>query len=389
MPSPTHDPDRRTFLGAAAVLPLFGVRSPAADPASATPSTTGLILRDKQPLNLEMPTSAVDGGMTPTSRFFVRSHFAVPAIDAVAWKLTVDGEVDQKLSLSLDDLKKMKAETRTLLLECAGNGRAQLVPKAKGLNWECGAVGQAEWTGVPLSAVLDKAGVKKGAAEVMLTGADTGEVNDEPKSPGAIPFERGLPLAKALKPEVLLAYRMNGKDLTREHGFPVRAVVGGWYGMAAVKWLTRISVSATPFDGYWQTLSYAYWKRANGRALLTPVADMQVKAQIAKPGLREVVPAGKPFTVTGAAWAGESEVAKVEVSADDGKTWAEAKLLGEPVPFGWRAWEWAWDVPKAAGRYRLLARATDTAGRTQPDKHDRDRGGYMINFVVPVEVEVG
>lgn len=381
--------DRRAFLGAAAAaLPLLTARAPAADPTPATP-TSGLILRDKQPINLEMPASAVDGGMTPTNRFFVRTHFALPAIDLATWKLTVDGEVENKLSLTLDDLRKMKAETKTLLLECAGNGRANLVPKAKGLNWEGGAVGQAEWTGVPLSALLDKAGVKKGAVEVVLTGADSGEVADEPKSPGAIPFERSLPLAKALKPEVLLAYQMNGKDLTREHGFPLRAVVGGWYGMAAVKWLTRITVSATPFDGYWQSLDYAIWKRENGRPTLTPVTDVQPKAHIARPGLREAVPAGKTYTVSGAAWAGESEVAKVEVSADEGKTWAEAKLLGEAVPFGWRAWEWTWDVPKTAGHYRLMARATDKAGRTQPEKHDRDRRGYMINFVVPLEVEVG
>jgi len=181
---------------------------------------------------------------------------------------------------------------------------------------------------------------------------------------------------------------MNGKDLTREHGFPVRAVVGGWYGMAAVKWLTRITVTSAPFEGFWQSLEYAHFKREGGRPTLTPVTEIQVKSSIARPALSEGVPAGKPYRVFGAAWAGESEVAKVEVSTDEGKTWAVARLLGEAVPFVWRLWEFAWAVPKEPGRYALMVRATDGRGRTQPLKHDRDRRNYMINFIAPVEVEV-
>ena len=361
---------------------------PPARNARGTTEQPDLIIREEEPLNLEYLFSTLDGPITPNDRFFVRTHFPMPVIDAKDWKLTVDGEVERELTLSYADLLKLPSQTAPLLLECAGNGRAQLVPKAKGLPWESGAVGTAEWTSVPLSAVLDMAGVKQGAIEVILQGVDTGEIVEEPKSPGVIAFERSLPLAKAMQPEVYLAYKMNGKDLTREHGFPVRAVVGGWYGMASVKWLAKVTVTAAPYYGFWQSLEYAYWQRDRGRPTLTPVTEIQVKAQIARPALSETVPAGKAYRVFGAAWGGDSEVAKVEVSADEGKTWAEAKLLGEAVPFAWRLWEYAWKVPRTTGRYKRKARATDARGRTQPAKHDQDRRTCMINFVAPVEIEV-
>jgi DMSO/TMAO reductase YedYZ molybdopterin-dependent catalytic subunit len=181
---------------------------------------------------------------------------------------------------------------------------------------------------------------------------------------------------------------MNGEELTPSHGFPLRAVVGGWYGMASVKWLTRVVVTDKPYAGYWQTISYSVWDRKGGLPELRPVTAIQPKASIARPALGEVVPAGKPYPVRGAAWAGESRVAKVEVSADGGTTWAAAKLTGEDKPFCWRTWEFAWDVPAAKGPAKLLARATDASGATQPAARDPDRRSYMINHLVPVEVVV-
>ncbi len=337
---------------------------------------------------MECPFRTLDSPITPNNQFFVRTHFPMPVIHASDWQLTVDGEVERELSLSYSDLLELPAKTAVVLLECAGNGRAQLGPKTKGLLWESGAVSTAEWTGVPLSAVLKIAGVKEGAIEVILQGADSGVIADEPTSPGAIAFERSLPLTKAIRPEVFLAYKLNGKDLTREHGFPVRAVVGGWYGMASVKWLTKATVTATPFEGFWQSLEYSYWRRDRGRPTLAPVAEIQVKAQIARPALSERVPPGKAYRVFGAAWGGESDVAKVDVSVDDGRTWTEAKLLGEAIPFAWRLWEYTWNVPGMIGRYLLSARATDARGRTQLANHDKDRRTFMINFIANVEVEV-
>src|SRR5262249_33068744 len=201
--------------------------------------------------------------------------------------------------------------TTPLTLECAGNGRVFLTPQARGLQWGHGAVGNADWTGVPLAALLDRAKPKPGAVDVVLVGADTGTVAD-PATPGPIHFDRSLPLAKAMKPEVMVAYQMNGEDLTPGHGFPVRAVVGGWYGMASVKWLTRVVVIDRPHAGFWQTLEYSYFDRRNGLPVVTPVGAVQPKAAIARPGLNEVVPAGKPYTVFGAAWAGEAQRAKGE-----------------------------------------------------------------------------
>jgi DMSO/TMAO reductase YedYZ molybdopterin-dependent catalytic subunit len=181
---------------------------------------------------------------------------------------------------------------------------------------------------------------------------------------------------------------MNGDDLPSSHGFPLRAVVGGWYGMASVKWLTRIVVTDKPYAGYWQTISYSVWNRKAGLPELRPVTVIQPKASIARPALGEVVPAGKDYLIRGAAWTGEGKVTKVEVSSDGGRVWAQAHLTGEDKPFCWRTWQLSWLVPEAKGPTKLLARATTDAGATQPEKRDPDRRSYMINHLVPVEVIV-
>jgi len=348
----------------------------------------GLITREQEPLNLELPFATLAGRLVPNHQFYVRSHFPVPALAAADWQLSIEGEVSQTLRIGYEELRALPAQTVMATLECAGNGRARLAPKAKGLLWEQGAVGNATWTGVPLSALLARAGVAAGAVEVIFEGSDQGAVLDEPRSPGAIHYARSLPLAKASQPEVLVAYLMNGEPLPPEHGFPARLVVPGWYGMASVKWLSKIIVSAAPFEGYWQTLEYAYWRRVHGQPTLTPITEMLVKAEIARPALLEAVPAGQPYRVHGAAWAGESELASVEVSLDQGHTWQPARLLDDPVPFAWRLWEFTWTPPAAPGRCTIQARATDRAGCTQPTAHDPDRRNYMINRITSVEVVV-
>ncbi|MGI4875493.1 MAG: sulfite oxidase [Janthinobacterium lividum] len=364
--------------------------APAASP-TAVPGRglfPGLITREREPQNLELPFATLEERVVPTNRFFVRSHFRVPMLEAATWQLRIEGEVQQALTIGYDELRRLPAKTVMATLECAGNGRARLAPRVKGLLWEQGAVGNATWTGVPLSALLERAGMKASALEIIFEGADRGEVNDEPKSPGPIQFARSLPLAKARQPEVLVAYLMNGQPLAPEHGFPARLVVPGWYGMASIKWLSKISVSAVPYQGYWQTLEYAYWRRERGLPTLTPVTEIQVKAEIARPALHEAVPAGQPYRVFGAAWTGESEIVRVEVSIDDGHSWQPARLLEAAVPFTWRFWEYSWAVPAAPGRYTLRARATDSADHTQPTDHDPDRRNYMVNKVAAVEVVV-
>jgi len=380
-------PTRRDLFRAAplAAAPFLGGTAGAQEP----PRYPGMTVRMRLPENLEFPFSELKSFITPTERLFIRSHFPVPKIDPATWRLTVEGAVEKKLELTLDDIKKFPPVTMPLTLECAGNGRVFLVPQARGLQWGLGAVGTAEWTGVPLAAILEKAGVKPGAVEVILVGTDVGTIATDPASPGPIAFDRSIPLEKARKPEVLLAYGMNGEDLTPSHGFPLRAVVGGWFGMASVKWLSRIVVTDKPYAGFWQTYDYAYFERRDGKLpQLTPITKMLPKASIAQPTLAENVPAGKPYTVHGAAWAGESAVSKVEVSTDGGTTWALAKLTGPEKPFCWRTWEFLWQVPAAKGPMKIVARATDSAGATQPDQRNADRRSYMIDHLVPVDVLV-
>src|SRR5437660_3139522 len=203
-------------------------------------SSAGLIIRQKEPTNLETPFDQVNSYLTPTEQFYIRSHFPAPRLDLASYQLRIDGAVRNPLSLSYQQLRGMPSETRVATLECAGNSRVFLVSQVAGAQWELGAVGNAEWTGVPLRALLERAGLEDDACEVVLEGADRGTPTEEPIPPGPISYARSMPREKAGQSEVLVAYQMNGRELSRDHGYPVRAIVPGHYGMASVKWLTRI-----------------------------------------------------------------------------------------------------------------------------------------------------
>jgi DMSO/TMAO reductase YedYZ molybdopterin-dependent catalytic subunit len=347
----------------------------------------GQIVRGEDPLNLEMPFEKLDSFITPTKSFYVRTHFPIPAIEKDAWWLHVEGDVEKPFAINYEELRKLESLTIPVTLECAGNNRNFLEPKVKGVQWGLGAVGTAEWTGVPLSILLDRAGVKMSASEVILEGTDQGMLEDAKSPSGILKFARSIPLAKA-RSEVLLAYKMNGDDLPPQHGFPLRAIVPGWYAMASIKWLQRIIITAEPFTGYYQTMDYAFWKRRGDVAELAPLTEMQIKAQIAKPVKGEIVPGDSKVRVHGAAWTSDGEIMKVELSTDGGATWNETKLVGESKPNAWRFWEFDWRTPSRPGQASLIARATDSRGRTQPAQRDRDRGTYMINHLLPIAVEV-
>jgi DMSO/TMAO reductase YedYZ molybdopterin-dependent catalytic subunit len=355
----------------------------------------GKIVRGESPLNLEMPFETLKGFLPPTESFYVRTHFPIPAIDRNAWWLQVEGEVEKPFGINYEQLMALNAVTAPVTLECAGNNRNFLEPKVKGVQWHLGAVGTAEWTGVPLSVLLNRAIPKPNACEVALEGADGGMLDDPKSPPGELKFARSIPLDKARR-DVLLAYKMNGSELPPEHGFPLRAIVPGWYAMASVKWLQRIIVTDRPFTGYYQTIDYAYWQRTDyghwqrGEQIaeLTPITEMQVKAEIARPAEGQTVPANTSVSVRGAAWACDAEISKVELSTDGGATWSEASLVGESKPNAWRLWEFNWQSPSQPGKQTLIARATDSLGRTQPLHRDPDRGTYMINHLLPIEVEV-
>jgi DMSO/TMAO reductase YedYZ molybdopterin-dependent catalytic subunit len=348
----------------------------------------GLIIRQKEPVNLETPLDQVDSYLTPTELFYIRSHFPAPRLDLASYQLRIDGAVRNPLSLSYQQLRDLPSETRVATLECAGNGRVFLVPQVPGAQWELGAVGNAEWTGVPLAALLERAGLEEGACEIVLEGADRGVPAEPPIPPGPISYARSLPRDKALQPDVLIAYQMNGRDLPLNHGYPVRAIVPGHYGMASVKWLTHVEAVRESFGGYWQTSDYGYWDYLDGMPVRRPLGEMKLKSEIVLPRVYETLPPDHVYTVSGAAWAGETEVTGVAVSTDSGRTWAEAEFLDPARRHAWRRWKFAWRTPTEPGRYTLLARATDANGSTQPDTHDPNHGTYVINHPLPIEVFV-
>lgn len=348
-------------------------------------SHAGLILREREPLNLEYPFDRLDDRLTPNELFYIRNHFKAPILNPQTYELSIEGAVSRPFRPGLAELMAMPSLTRPITLECAGNGRVFLVPKATGVQWQLGAVGTAEWTGVPLSALLDRAGVETAACEIVLEGADCGTPKEEPVPPGEIRYARSIPFSKA--GDVLIAYAMNGETLSIDHGFPLRAVVAGHYGMASVKWLSHIRVLTEAFQGYWQTIDYAYWDCEHGNPVRRALGAMALKSSIARPRMREVLAAGSSYRVFGAAWSGESSPEKVELSTD-GETWQPARFLDHAQPFMWRRWKFDWKVPDDKGIYVLKSRATDAHGNFQPEQHDKRFGNYAIHHAVAVEVAV-
>ncbi len=357
------------------------------DEAGHLPST-GLITRQREPKNLETFFDQLDSFLTRTELFYIRSHFPAPKLDLTSYQLRVDGAVRNPFSLSYKELRAMPSETRVAILECAGNSRVFLVPQVEGAQWELGAVGNAEWTGVPLRVLLARADMEEDVCEIVLEGADQGIPTEKPVPPGPISYARSLPRDKAIQREVLIAYRINGCDLPLDHGYPVRAIVPGHYGMASVKWLTHIHAVREPFQGYWQTSDYGYWSYVDGKPVRRALGEMKVKSEIARPRVYETIAPNQIYTVFGAAWAGETEVTEIAVSTDSGQTWVEAEFLDPAQRHAWRHWKYDWLTPKKPGKYTLLARAKDASGGVQPNEHDQNYGSYVINHPLPIEVIV-
>src|SRR4051794_2298328 len=315
--------------------------------------SAGLIIRQKEPRNLETPFDQVDSYLTPPELFYIRSHFPAPVLELASYQLRIDGAVRNPLFLSYQQLRDMPSETRVATLECAGNSRVFLIPQVAGAQWELGAVGNAAWTGVPLGALLERAGLEEDACEIVLEGADRGTPKEEPVPPGPISYARSLPRDKAMQREVLIAYQMNGRDLPPDHGYPVRAIVPGHYGMASVKWLTHVHAVRKPFRGYWQTSDYGYWDYVDGKPVRRALGEMKLKSEIARPRVHEVLAPNRVYTISGAAWAGETEVAEIAVSTDGGQTWTEAQFIDPAERYAWRRWKLDWLTPRQPGQYTL------------------------------------
>jgi DMSO/TMAO reductase YedYZ molybdopterin-dependent catalytic subunit len=328
-------------------------------------------------LNAATPLAALASPVTPRELFFVRSHSTPPVIDANGWRLAVRGETE--LTLSLSDLQTMGVTSHAITMECAGNGRSGMDPQPRGTPWDLGAVATAQFTGVPLRTVLDAAAVGADAAEVVFTGADSGEVE-----PGRVEtYRRSLPVATALDPGVLIAWAMGGSALSAEHGAPARLIVPGWYGMASVKWLTEIAIVSTPFRGYYQDHRYVY-DGEGGPANGTPVTMMRVRSLIASPGDGDSVSGAAE--ITGAAWSGYGAIAAVAISCDGGGTWRDADITPAASPYAAATWRLAW-APQP-GTHELVARATDAAGNVQPLHAVWNEHGYGNNAAHRVTVTV-
>jgi DMSO/TMAO reductase YedYZ molybdopterin-dependent catalytic subunit len=353
------------------------------DEASRRAQEAGLVFQRVDPLNCETPLGALVGGsVMPTAHFYVRNHFQIPKLDPSTWRLDVGGLVDRPLSLSLLDLHNMRSLTLTVTMECAGNGRSFLNPPTDGEQWGLGAVSVAEWTGVPLVEVLNQTGVKTTAREVLFRGADGGTVAARS---GVTRFERSLNLEVAQHPDVLLAYAMNGESLPVEHGYPLRLVVPGWYGVTSVKWLTGIDLIDSAFTGYFQVDRYFYeWER-NRQVVKEPVTLQRVRSLITEPAKDAEVENGV-LAVRGVAWSGAGPIASVEVSVGGG-TWEAARLVGDQRGHGWQRWELITRTP-GAGPATLRARATDRAGHTQPEHPEWNRLGYGSNAIQEVPIRV-
>jgi sulfane dehydrogenase subunit SoxC len=335
--------------------------------------------------NHGMPLEALRLEVTPIGLHYLLTHYDIPVVDPSSWRLEIGGAVAQPLALTLDQLRARPAHELAVTMECAGNGRVHVEPHVVSQPWLLEAVGTARWRGTPVAPLLEEAGVADDAVEVLFTGLDRGVEGEEEQS-----YARSLPLEEALRADVLLAYEVNGAPLPPQHGFPLRLLVPGWYGMTSVKWLAGITILTSPFDGYQQRQSYRL-RQAEDEAGVA-LSRIQVRALMAPPGIPEflsrarIVRAG-PVELEGRAWSGEAEVAGVEVSVDGAETWEEAEL--EPDALGrwaWRRWRFTWDA--RPGEYELCCRARDERGSFQPLAPSWNLGGYANNAVQRVPVTV-
>jgi len=343
----------------------------------------GMVVHRADPLNCETSIPALIGGVVmPNQRFYVRNHFQIPKLEPSSWRLNVVGLVERSLSLSLRDLMKMPSQTQFVTLECAGNGRSLLTPRVNGEQWNLGAVSTAEWTGVQLTEVLARAGLKSGAKNVVFRAADSGRLD---ASSEPIRFERSLSVDDTHKCEALLAYAMNGDVLPIQHGYPLRVIVPGWYAVSSVKWLTEIDVISQPFTGHYQTGAYFFEWQRNGQLIKEPVSLQRVRSLITEPEPDTEVEIGE-VPVRGVAWSGAAPIARVEVRIGDGP-WQEARLLGERKQHSWQGWELIVRIEQP-GSTVISAKATDMASRTQPDSPEWNRLGYGNNAVQNVRVDV-
>ncbi|MET9595375.1 sulfite oxidase [Streptomyces sp. NPDC006516] len=389
--------DRRDLLKLVAAASVSAPLIPAtASPAHAAQSLAGVVkplppeLFTIRGTNAETNFAALrdTGLLTPADRFFVRNHTSTPVIDPAAWKLTVwgSGLTGAPVDFTYETLRALPSVTRTAFVECAGNGRSffstQQNQTVSGTAWTLGAIGTARWRGVRLADVLRRAGIGKHAVDVLPRGLDA-EVISDGTNLGRV--RRPLPVAKALD-DVLLAYEMNGEPLPPDHGAPVRLIVPSWVGIANIKWVGDIEVSAEPLLSPWNTGLYRLFGPGYPPEGSEPLSRQTLKSAFElTPGA--AFAAHRRHLLTGRSWSGGAPVRQVEISTDGGSTWRTARLRDEPRAGSWVRWTADW-VPAETGPAVLLARATDRSGRTQPTTTAHNTQGYLFDAVVRHPVTV-
>jgi len=332
--------------------------------------------------NKGMPLEGLRYDVTPVGMHYLLVHFDIPALEVATWKLRVGGAVARPLELTLDDLRSRPRVTMPVTLECAGNGRARLQPRPVSQPWLVEAVGTSEWTGTPLAGVLAEAGLAPDSVEILFTGADHGIEKGHEHD-----YARSLTLAEAMRPDVLLAYEMNGRPLEPQHGFPLRLLVPGWYGMTHVKWLVRVEALLKPFDGYQQKT--AYWYKSAPDDPGVPVTRIRPRALLIPPGFpdfltRTRVADSGPIELRGRAWSGAAPIARVEVGIDG--VWTDATVGEAMGPYAWCPWSFTWNA--TPGEHVLSCRAFDEAGSSQPLEQPWNVQGMGNNLVQSVNVKV-
>jgi len=350
------------------------------------PGEDGMILRSYRFVDLESPVEYFNTWLTPVPHFFVRNHMHEPSeLDPADWRLSVGGEVEKPFTLTLAELSKLETHSVVNTLECAGNGRSLHRPQVPGIQWGKGAVGTAQFSGPRLRELLQRAGVKSTGKHVMFRGLD--------EVPGKVPpFIRSIPVEKALDADTLIATHMNGSPLAKHHGFPARALVPGWIGAASCKWITEIKVLDKEFAGNFMSPAYRLPNEPvkPGDTVKPeethPVTARGVKSVISGPSEAARLKPGK-IAIHGVAWAGEAEIARVEISIDGGTTWNPATLSHEQSRYAWRLWSYDWKSARS-GDHTIMSRATDTQGRTQPLTPVWNPSGYLYNAVDQVNIHV-
>ncbi|WP_440640107.1 molybdopterin-dependent oxidoreductase [Bradyrhizobium sp. PUT101] len=353
------------------------------------PQKASMILQRSRPPLLETPMEVFDRGVfTPNNQFYVRWHWAVipTSVDAAAFRLSVRGHVNQTLSLSIGDLLKLPRVELAAVNQCSGNSRGFFLPRVPGAQWAHGAMGNAQWTGVLLKDVLDRAGVKPGAVQVRFNGLD------EPVVPDAPDFRKSLDIDHARDGEVMIAFAMNGEQLPLLNGFPLRLIVPGWYSTYWVKMLSDIEVLDRKDDNYWMATAYtvpdtphANIEPGQTGVKMVPISRMVPRSFFTNIADGASLPAGAVATIRGIAFGGDAGVAKVELSMDDGRTWQPATLGKDHGKYSFRRWQL--DIPQLTkGGHSLMVRCTNAAGDIQPAASNWNTGGFMRNVVETVQL---